>query len=232
MIANNNKLASYFACFAPSNQLRQALHQSQLPPPPDGWYGLRSHPYRDHFIKVAEVEITTLRAKGTFREATPPLGHFVIPTRWVFTYKLDADGFLIKHKARLVVRGDLQPPNGDDDYAATLATRSFRMLMSIMAAMDLESDQFDAVNAFINAPLEELVFIKIKIGNSTIVVVLNRALYGLRRSPKLWKRHLSTTLIKLGLRVSNEEQCLFIGEHFIIFFYVDDMVSLYDRQHA
>jgi len=27
---------------------------------------------------------------------------------WVFTYKLDEDGFVIKYKARLVVRGDLQ----------------------------------------------------------------------------------------------------------------------------
>jgi hypothetical protein len=27
---------------------------------------------------------------------------------WVFSYKLDEDGFVIKYKAWLVVRGDLQ----------------------------------------------------------------------------------------------------------------------------
>jgi len=27
---------------------------------------------------------------------------------WVFTYKLDKDGFVIKYKARFIIRGDLQ----------------------------------------------------------------------------------------------------------------------------
>jgi hypothetical protein len=44
---------------------------------------------------------------------------------WVFTYKFDEDGYLLKYKARLVVRGDLQEQYGDT-YAATLAARLFR----------------------------------------------------------------------------------------------------------
>jgi hypothetical protein len=30
-----------------------------------------------------------------------------LPLMWVFTYKFDVDGYLLKYKARLVVRGDL-----------------------------------------------------------------------------------------------------------------------------
>lgn len=52
---------------------------------------------------------------------------------WVFTYKFDKDGYLVKFKARLVVCGDLQPTTGQDNYAATLAARVFRCLIAIAA---------------------------------------------------------------------------------------------------
>jgi hypothetical protein len=56
---------------------------------------------------------------------------------WVFTYKFDPDGFLIKHKARLCARGDLQETT-DETYAATLAAQTFRFMMAIAAYFDLE----------------------------------------------------------------------------------------------
>ena len=41
-----------------------------------------------------------------------PAKAFIIPLKWVFTYKFDADGFLEKFKARLCVRGDFQHKHG------------------------------------------------------------------------------------------------------------------------
>ncbi|KAM4062022.1 Integrase, catalytic core [Hirsutella rhossiliensis] len=46
-------------------------------------------------------------------------------------------------------------PSDKDTYAATLAGRSFRILMAITAKFDLETRQLDAVNAFTNALLED-----------------------------------------------------------------------------
>jgi hypothetical protein len=63
----------------------------------------------------------------------------VIPLTWVFTYKLNTDGYLTKFKARIYVRGDLQQRNNKDTYAATLAARIFRALMAIAAAYDLKA---------------------------------------------------------------------------------------------
>ena len=57
---------------------------------------------------------------------------------WVFTYKLDKDGFIIKYKACLVVRGDLQVSQFKDIYAATLATQVFRVLIAIAAYFNLD----------------------------------------------------------------------------------------------
>lgn len=73
---------------------------------------------------------------------------------WVYTYKLEKAGFLIKCKARLVVRGDQQLiASTEETYAATLAGRSFRTLVSIVTRFELELVQYDAVHAFVNARL-------------------------------------------------------------------------------
>ena len=81
-----------------------------------------------------------------------------IPLKWVFLYKFDTDGYLLKHKARICVRGDLQPFTDEENYAATLAHKTFRALMAITAAFGYETKQMDAVNAFLNADLDELVY--------------------------------------------------------------------------
>ena len=62
---------------------------------------------------------------------------------WVYKYKFDEDGWLVKHKARLVARGDLQHTNFDT-YVATLAARLFRLLMALVASFDLNTRQYDS----------------------------------------------------------------------------------------
>jgi hypothetical protein len=42
---------------------------------------------------------------------------------WVFTYKFDEDGYYIKAKACLVVRGDLQPRSKEENRAITALAR-------------------------------------------------------------------------------------------------------------
>ena len=107
---------------------------------------------------------------------------------WVFTYKFDPYGYLTKYKARLVVCGDLHTSIYNDTYAATLALRTFRSLMAIAAAHDLETMQFDAINAFTNSDLDETVYIEFPDGFGTagMCLLLLKALYGLKRSPLLW----------------------------------------------
>jgi Pyruvate/2-oxoacid:ferredoxin oxidoreductase delta subunit len=58
---------------------------------------------------------------------------------WVYVYKFDKYGRLLKCKVCLVVCGDQQVGlNQGDMYAVTLAARSFRTFMAIAACFDLE----------------------------------------------------------------------------------------------
>ena len=78
--------------------------------------------------------------------------------KWIFTYKTDSNDYLIKYKARIVVRGDLQDYDPQDVYAATLAAKMFRVLMTLVAAYHLKTRQLDAINAFLNAHNDELIY--------------------------------------------------------------------------
>ena len=110
-----------------------------------------------------------------------------IPLTWVFRYKIDEDGYLKSFRSRICVRGDLQPPSDRDTYAATLASKSLCILLALIARWDLESRQLDAVNAFPNAKLDEVVYIELPDGFKIQgkIALLLQALYGLRRSPLL-----------------------------------------------
>ena len=80
---------------------------------------------------------------------------------WIYVYKFDKHARLVKCKARIVVRGDQQSRSKmESTYAATLAARSFRTFMAIAARFDLELKQYDAVNAFVHAALDEDIYMK------------------------------------------------------------------------
>ena len=111
------------------------------------------HPHSTEFRKAADKEFNALLEKGTFEYIEKSkVDDEPLPLMWVFTYKFDQDGYLLKHKARLVARGDLQY-TAEDTYAATLAAQTFRAIMAIVAAFGLKTQQYDAVNAFANAIL-------------------------------------------------------------------------------
>jgi Reverse transcriptase (RNA-dependent DNA polymerase) len=137
----------------------------------------------------------------------------------------------LKCKARLVVRGDQQAKSELETYAATLAARSFRTFMAIAARFDLELKQYDAVNAFVHAPLDCQVYMRMPPGyrERGKIYRLNKAAYGLRKSPLLWQRTFTATLLEIGFKPVPHEPCCLTCDGILIFFYVDDIVLAYRK---
>jgi hypothetical protein len=215
--------------------LKPQIHQSQLPKPPDNWRELKLHPLKNGFLKAAEIEYQEIEKRGSWIEADVPdkTKHQVLPLRWVFTYKTDGNGYLVKFKARICVRGDLQKLTLEDTRAATLAARTFRTMMALAAAFDLEIWQCDAINAFLNSYLDETVYIQypegFKVPGKCLRLI--RALYGLKRAPRLWQKELSEKLNQYGFKRADEDECLFISKGIILMFFVDDIITLYHRRN-
>ena len=143
----------------------------------------------------------------------------LISTTWMFKYKLDIESFLIKYKARLCVRDDLQSIE-QNIYAATLTYKIFRALMTIVNTWDLKTRQYDAVNAFANSDIDESIYCLSSKDwkESKMFLLLLKALYELKQASTLWYRHLIKILIDLGLKQVFEVKCLFINKHILVFF--------------
>jgi len=65
------------------------------------------------------------------------------------------------------------------------------------------------------------------------VVLLDRALYGLRDSPVLWYKTFCITLKKVGFFRLEKEPCLFYNKERIAYLvvYVDDFLLIYPKSH-
>ena len=229
---------SFYGAFTVSMIKEKRPHRDALLVEPRFYHQMLKHPEAAGFLRAIDVEIKALQSKKTWTEVpwkhAKEAGRTPIPTTWVFKYKFDNEGYLVKHKARLCARGDLQQTE-QDVYAATLAIRIFRALMAIVTAFGLSTRQYDAVNAFANSDIDEPTYCKPPdgwTGTYNVLLLLLKALYGLKQSPALWYRHLSTTLNELGLEQVPGIECLFTCDYMILFFFVDDIAVMYYPQHS
>jgi hypothetical protein len=209
-------------------------HRNQLPPLPTAHSKLEEHSLYEMFKEAERTHLESHKQMKSWIEipASPVkrTGQQILDCMWVYTYKLDKHHRLNKCKARLVVRGDQQRNiTAQDTYAATLAGRSFRMLMAIAAKFNLELKQYDVTNAFVHAAIDREIYMRMPRGYQKpgTLLKVQKALYGLRISPLLWQKEFTATLAQIGFKQVPQEPCCMIKDGVIIFFYVDDIIIAY-----
>ena len=122
-------------------------------------------------------------------------------------------------------------------YAATLASRSFRMAIAIAVHFDLEVKQYDVINAFIYAFRQSdgpPVVCHMPDGYPIqgMYVEVKQALYGLVDSPSLWYKEFTSTLVKLRLEPIKEEPCIYATPDRKVYFvfFVDNIQVIYYKE--
>ena len=139
----------------------------------------------------------------------------VVSARWVFAWKVDKDGNLVKPRVRLVARGFSQLHTVDflETYAPTPAASSVKLLGAITVKNDSELRQLDVKQAFIQADLDFNVFMKLPDGygdKSGKVVKLNKSVYGLKQAGRRWAMHLDDVIVrKIRMEQCKEDPCVF-----------------------
>ncbi len=113
-----------------------------------------------------------------------------------------------------------------------MASKTLRILIALITRWDLEARQADVVNAFPNANLDEDVYIELPSGFKIPkkIVLLLKALYGLRRSLLLWQRLLTEAFLSIGLQRVPDEPYVMVNAWLIVFFFVDDIIYAYRAQ--
>jgi hypothetical protein len=108
----------------------------------------------------------------------------VIGTKWVFRNKQDENGMMIRNKARLVTQGftKVEGLDFEETYAPVARLEAIRMLLAFAAHHDL----MDVKNAFLNGPIQELVYVEQPPGFENPkfpnhIYKLQKALYGFNK---------------------------------------------------
>jgi hypothetical protein len=155
--------------------------------------------------------------------------------------KLNADGKINKHKARLVVKGYSQEAGIDftETFAPVSRHETMKLLLALAAQNGWYIFQLDVKSAFLNGVLNEEIYVEQPAGlekSNSInkVYLLKKVLYGLKQAPRAWYSMLDNHLLSLGFNRSMNEVTLYVkhadGHKLIVPVYVNDLLITWDKE--
>jgi hypothetical protein len=184
--------------------------------------------------KAINAELNSLRSNNVWELVELPKDRKLIGSKWVFKVKLDADGNVNRHKARLVAQGCSQKYGEDYDetFSPVVRFESLRTLIALSAQQNLKLHQMDVNTAFLNGDLKEEVYMKppegvLTQGQEGLVWRLKKSIYGLKQSPRCWNMKLDNQLKSMGFQQLYSDKCLYkYSKDGLLFIavYVDDIV--------
>jgi len=188
---------------------------------------------REHWIEAERSEIASMHEHNVFVPSILPPNKTAVDTKWVYVIKYK-NGVISKYKARLVAKGFTQiyGIDYDETYAPVARMTSLRLVLALSALLSLEVHQMDVETAFLNADLQEEVYIRAPEGTEMPAGYncfrLNKALYGLKQSPREWYNNINSFLQSLSFVRLHSEHCLYFyntdDQLCIISLYVDDLI--------
>ena len=189
---------------------------SEAEVPPVSVAGVHKSRYASAWQDAMDAEMNGLKASNTFTVLDKlPEGEKAVGSRWVYSYKQDKDGLIVKTKARLVAQGFMQREGVDffQTSAPTPAAASVKVVLAFANELGYPVHHLDTAQAFTQAELDCTVYMKLPGGCGNLsgkIVRLEKALYGLRQSGLLWNELLVNKFVmRHGMEQCKTDPCVF-----------------------
>lgn len=192
-----------------------------------------NHPiYGKEWIAAIREEYNSLMRNGAWELVELPSDKNLVTCKWVFKAKHDANGNIVRFKARLVARGFSQAYGVDyfETYAPVAKLTTYRTIFALAALEQWEIHGMDVITAYLLGKLNEEIYMMqpegfVRMGmKRNMVCRLLRSLYGLKQAARVWNQKIHAFLIKLGFVRSNADPCLYIKKFLYITIWVDDLL--------
>lgn len=164
----------------------------------------------------------------------------MIKSTWAFKIARMPDGSIKKFRSRFCVRGDTQIDGVDvfETHAPVVQWSTVRMCLALANQTKLKTRAIDISQAFVSADLgpEDNIYVQMPRGKDSQgelfakpgkLFKLNKSLYGLKQSPKIFFDFLKSVLTDpqgMNFKQSTFDQCLFLKDGIVIITYVDDIL--------
>jgi hypothetical protein len=203
---------------------------------PETYRQAMASPDAEKWKEAMGKEYQSCMDQGTWslvKRADLPRGANVLPVKTVFKIKLDEHGGISQYKARFTPKGFRQKYGKDyfETFARTGQYKSFRTHLSLVAKWDHEVVQMDVPVAFLNADLEEDVYMELPQGfeQDGMVCKLHKSLYGLKQGPRNWDKLIHPFIVhEMGFAATISDPSLYFrrsrtGRLMMIYRFVDDL---------
>jgi hypothetical protein len=181
-------------------------------------------------------EIKAIEDNNTWFLTELPAGERAIGLKWVFKVKKDEQGNVLRHKAKLVVKGYAQRQGLDYEevFAPVARLEAIRLLLALDVNQNWEVHHMDVKSAFLNGDLIEEVYVTqppgfVAAGSENKVMGLKKALYGLHQAPRAWYQKLDESLTSVSFLRCPSDPAIYCrgnkkGYRLVVGVYVDDLV--------
>ena len=202
---------------------------------PTSYQEAMASPNSDRWKTAADVEMNSILKNKTWELVDLPPGKTAIGSKWVFKTKMNADGSINKHKARLVAQGFAQQHGIDyeETFAPVVKYVSLRAVLAIANQHNMELHQMDVNSAYLNGDIDADIYMRqpegfIDSDNPNKVCKLRKGLYGLKQGGRIWNQKIDRYLKTQGYTPSDADPCIYVkhnqGKIVIIALYVDDTI--------
>lgn len=189
-------------------------------------------PEKDQWRAAMVQEYESFIENDAWQVVDAPEGANIVECKWVFKRKINSDNS-VRHRARLVAKGFSQKLGIDyeETYSPVVRHSTLRLLIALAVNLDLKIYHYDVMTAFLHGSLNEVIFMKQPegfklVGSDNKVCKLNRAIYGLKQSSRVWYEKVDNVLTKMGYKRSELEHCVYVKSNgdslTIVALYVDD----------
>ncbi|GKA32060.1 disease resistance CC-NBS-LRR class family protein [Tanacetum coccineum] len=210
-------------------------------PEPKSVIDCQNRPDWDKWKDAMQAELNSLNKRKVFGPiVTTPRDVKPVGCRWIFVQKRNEKNEVTRYKARLVAQGFSQRPGIDyeETYSPVIDAITFRYLINLAVSRNLEMRLMDVVTAYLYGSIDNDIYMKIPEGfkipeslsskpKEMYSIKLQRSLYGLKQSGRMWYNRLSDYLISKGYKSNLICPCVFIKKttsgFVIIAVYVDDL---------
>ena len=225
---------SYLPCTTHIQQLAHIPRNiTELTRMPEGDY------HKLKFEEALKTELDSIFNTGTYQlsDKVDLIGispQSIAGSKVILNIKYDSTGQYIKHKCRLVFRGDKWYDHyHNKTYAGTVMSETVRLFLSVVAAEDLEMGNVDVTTAFLNADIHEdqLIYIRRPAGftdqHMPAVIRLRKCLYGQKFAPAKFRDHSDNVIKGMGFQPTVSDPRLYTkiyegGSKAFIIVHVDD----------
>jgi hypothetical protein len=194
---------------------KDALLKANYSPTPMCLQEVLQSPLQDKWMAAMNKEFSALVLNGTFDLVKLPASWSTISTHWVLRIKPDGT-----FKAHFVACSFSQHEGVDyeDTYAPVLWLENLWFLLTYTILMGLEIHQMDVDNTFLQAILEEEVYVTQPEGfvdatQPSFVCCLKKALYSLKQALLAWNCTLNAFLLNLSFTATTADPCIYSYHH-------------------